>query len=223
MKNPPSPCTSRSSNPPQKRRRLVLDDTPSSASLAAPSKEENQGRSMIPVGRGVCTSCHRAVGNAIQCARCSTTICTVCSRHCTHSASSHPPTPNLTWSPSPPASVSDSPKHLRSTPSSAGRPDLNLSEAPSTSSTTRQDSIGHGVKRQHKLLDDTDEHVNPACVKSTAQDSALLFLAGVNLKLRKGLQDEFGPGCGRTVCNKCCYEDVLTSTTTCLDCYGSQP
>jgi len=95
------------SRPPLKRRKLVKSpsspsvvDVPPPAPLATKPAASNRG------DKGVCASCHRGVhtttaGTAIQCSVCSSTTCTVCSRICTHSAASRPPTPFLTLSPTP--------------------------------------------------------------------------------------------------------------------------
>jgi len=144
--------------------------------------------------------------------RCSTTTCMVCSRRCTHSATSQPPTPLLTWSPSPSPSIPESPRRSRSVLSSVMNPNCNRMDP--ASMPTQRDLVEQGGKRRRKAVDDEELAVIPSSYNNNVQymkDCMLLPLpseAGVDQS-----PEEFGPGCDRLVCKKCCYEDVLTYVT----------
>lgn len=127
----------------------------------------------------------------------------MCSRRCTHSAVSQPPTPHLSWSPSPSPSITGSPRRSRSVLSLVNTSNTNLpspSEVPPTP--TRNFVFG----RRRKIVDEDDLAVNQ--VYSGPAKDRLLLAPGEVADERRGFQDEFGPGCGRLVCRKCCYEDV---------------
>ncbi|KAF8913159.1 hypothetical protein CPB84DRAFT_1760500 [Gymnopilus junonius] len=214
--------------PPLKRRKLHRSRTPSppsskvsllasAASTPAAPKENVTGA--IPV----CASCHRAIptGSTIQCAICSSTTCTVCSRTCTHSASSHPSTPLLTWSPSPSPSLTGSPRRSRSVLSLVNLSNANDSlTLPSPVDLPPLNTLPIVGKRR-KVVDEDDRPDALTMVCGGAMKDGLLFSAGDVVDHRYSSQDEFGPGCRRQVCRRCCYEDVPSNTTTCMDCYGS--
>ncbi|KAI4522333.1 hypothetical protein K523DRAFT_371662 [Schizophyllum commune Tattone D] len=94
--------------PPQKRRRL---DT--SASCVASSKPQTTPFPSTQTSTGirnVCGSCRRAnLGQAAlpSCSRCTQPTCSVCSRTCTIRVASVPPTPPLSYTPTP----TPSPRH----------------------------------------------------------------------------------------------------------------
>ncbi|KAF8970835.1 hypothetical protein BDZ97DRAFT_1788970 [Flammula alnicola] len=107
-------AASYSSKPPLKRRKLTRSSTPSQTPTSAPVKVLTPTTNTNK-GTPVCATCNRALqsttpGSIIQCAICLLTTCAVCSRTCTHSAASLPPTPHLTWSPTPSPSPAASPR-----------------------------------------------------------------------------------------------------------------
>lgn len=112
--------------------------------------------------------------------RCFSTTCAICSRTCTDSAASQPPTPHLTFSPSP----SPVPSPRRSVLSlNSSNVNLPLMDPPSTSA--QFSTSGH--RRKHVDDDDLPDRQNA----SLEED-----------------QGEFGPGCGKFICRNCCYEDA---------------
>ncbi|PPQ81838.1 hypothetical protein CVT26_014385 [Gymnopilus dilepis] len=211
-------ATSSQSKPPLKRRKLHRSRTPPPAesvkvsfvASATQTPAVNKGASS---GIPVCASCHRAcpTGNTIQCAICSSTTCTVCSRTCTHSASSHPPTPLLTWSPSPSPSICGSPRRSRSALSLVNLSNANKNsnipppiDLPPPSIQTAVPIVG----KRRKIVDEDDPSgVLTTTYNGTTKDRYLLP-PGEVLNEKYSFQDEFGPGCGRLVCRRCCYEDV---------------
>ncbi|KAF9482845.1 hypothetical protein BDN70DRAFT_874426 [Pholiota conissans] len=193
--------------PPLKRRKLVRNSGSTLTSISSPPSAKTQGTTVIAnasKGIPICATCHRALqsttaGSIIQCAICLSTTCAVCSRTCTHSAASQPPTPHLTWSPTPSPSPMPSPRRsvLSLNSSNVNLPLSDLPQTPTQSSAT-------GKRRKHTDEDDIPSYPD---VKSTSHAED---------------QGEFGEGCGRFVCRNCCYEDTHNNTTTCLDCYGSR-
>ncbi|TFK38528.1 hypothetical protein BDQ12DRAFT_735618 [Crucibulum laeve] len=200
--------------PPHKRRRIVRSSSPSSTTNSsgmndslttnvftsphnAPAKPSS---SRIPT----CVSCHRALtGTQIQviCARCQHSTCTICSRTCTSIAPSQPPTPHLTWSPTP----SPSP------PSSMSRPALALNAANTNlgnwmgGSNTLPTAI---AGKRKKLLDpDADLGENGT---ANSGDGGEFFATTTS--------DGVEPGCGRIVCRNCCVENPQSNSIACFDC-----
>ncbi|KAH9475569.1 hypothetical protein JR316_0012685 [Psilocybe cubensis] len=127
----------------------------------------------------------------------------VCSRTCTHSAASQPPTPHLSWSPSPSPSIIGSPRRSRSVLSLVNTSNTNLPSASEVPPTPTQSST---FGRRRKIVDEDDLATNQV-YGGPAKDRLLLAPGELAEEIR-GFQDEFGPGCGRLVCRKCCYEDV---------------
>ena len=122
--------------PSHKRRKLARNRL-SSSSQSTPAKlpTTTNTNKLTTISIPICSSCHRAFNvtpsNNIQCCarcliyshssflfvelapfhRCLSIICAICSRTCTASAASQPPTPYLTWSPTPsPSPAGDSPR-----------------------------------------------------------------------------------------------------------------
>lgn len=157
--------------------------------------------------------------------RCRATSCTICSRTCTTIPSSQPPTPLLSFSPSPPGTpLGPTEDRSLSFPS-----EFHLDETPRPRARTytRTDSAR---RRRRSDIEDDDERTVVG-----AEDDTLARL--------KGVEDPgASPGCGRVMCKKCCVENVQTyvtrsfvpyfyvfillsssGATTCYDCYGLPP
>ncbi|KJA16245.1 hypothetical protein HYPSUDRAFT_219569 [Hypholoma sublateritium FD-334 SS-4] len=192
--------------PPAKRRRLRRNQArvpgaPSPITTSAPARPlaSPTGTSTSKGGIPICATCRRALqnttaGSIIQCGICFSTTCAICSRTCTNSATSQPPTPHLTFSPSP----SPVPSPRRSVLSlNSSNVNLPLMDPPST--LPQFSTSGH--RRKHVDDDDLPDSQNA--------------LPGED-------HGEFGPGCGKFICRNCCYEDAHNNTTTCLECYGSR-
>ncbi|KDR71920.1 hypothetical protein GALMADRAFT_785114 [Galerina marginata CBS 339.88] len=230
------------SKPPFKRRKLLRSGTPSptssvvglknvvvAAATATSATTVNSGPNKGAMGSliPICTSCHRASPtggtNMIQCAVCASTTCTVCSRRCTHSAASQPPTPHLTWSPSPSPSISACASPLRRSRSVLSLVNLSNTNLPDVLMTPTQQSISTGKRRKAFDEDDEDGRRDVMPYAGPPKDRLLLAPGEFAAEERHAYlyQDEYGPGCARLVCRKCCYEDVASNTTTCLECYGS--
>ncbi|EJD00515.1 uncharacterized protein FOMMEDRAFT_148257 [Fomitiporia mediterranea MF3/22] len=161
-----------------------------------------------------CVSCHRALGTHagagpkqtqyIVCPRCRATSCTICSRTCTSIPPSHPPTPLLSFSPSPPGTPSG-PAECRPLPQ-----EFHLDETPKQR--TRSDAQTHHTetarRRRHSDIVEDDERT----VVGAEDDSTT----------HTKITDDSAPlpGCGRILCKNCCIENIQTGATTCYDCYG---
>ncbi|KAL5500963.1 hypothetical protein ACEPAH_9350 [Sanghuangporus vaninii] len=160
-----------------------------------------------------CVSCHRALGtntsigtkqsHFVVCPRCRATSCTICSRTCTTIPASQPPTPLLSFSPSPPGTPLG-PTEDRSLPLPS---EFHLDETPRPQARayTRTESAR---RRRHSDIEDDDERT----VVGTEDDTFARM---------KGVEDSgASPGCSRVMCKNCCIENVPTGATTCYDCYG---
>ncbi|KAF8803335.1 hypothetical protein BYT27DRAFT_7145355 [Phlegmacium glaucopus] len=186
-----------SAQPPLKRRRLART-RPSLTPQSTSAKVLANANKLTTIAIPICSTCHRALNvthndNIQYCARCLSITCAVCSRTCTASAASQPPTPHLTWSPTPsPSPAGGSP---RRSVLSLNSPNTNIILHPPLMPTSNPTA---GKRR--KLVDQDDL----ACSRDGGQD-----------------REEFGPGCGRLLCRSCCFENIQNNTTTCLDCYGS--
>ena len=123
----------------------------------------------------------------------------ICSRTCTSIPTSQPPTPLLSFSPSPPGTPLGLPEdrtlviptefHLDETPRAARV----------TNTTTRMhERTELARRRRHSDIVDDDERTVVG-----AEDDSLARLKGV---------DDLGasPGCGRAMCKNCCVENVQT-------------
>ncbi|ETW76488.1 hypothetical protein HETIRDRAFT_455044 [Heterobasidion irregulare TC 32-1] len=104
--------------PPTKRRRLAPNashtertDVPLHSSTES---SDNSGQLLRVLKVLTCTSCHRCLnvksGHVLLCARCNAPTCTICSRTCAAAPPSYPPTPRLSFSPTPPATPAPSPR-----------------------------------------------------------------------------------------------------------------
>ncbi|KAI0764158.1 hypothetical protein BD413DRAFT_194716 [Trametes elegans] len=161
-------------------------------------------RSLVPTAPAnikvpICTSCHRSFSGAkqsqlVQCARCHETTCTICSRTCNGCPPSTPPTPALTEG-SEPSSGPDTPlmsPQLQSrAPSVLGMNMANVQQeepAPQTLAGRRRKVCDLDQERDDGLREERD-----------GAEGVL-------------------PGCGRTVCQKCCFETLSSDLTTCYDC-----
>jgi len=210
-----------STKPPFKRRRLLGSTTPSVSPTTAPPK-------VLSITTGVkgispiCTSCHRAfnlapgVAGIIQCAVCLSTTCTVCSRTCTHGVASHPPTPSLTWSPTPSPPLMPSP---RRSVLALNSPNTNTSLRPADQLQLTPAPLSVPGKRRKTVDEDGDE---PDLCHLRDLKGVLTGEGGIDEQEQDRPQDELGLGCGRLVCRRCCYEDIPANTTTCVECYGSR-
>ena len=209
--------------PPHKRRRLTGSATPPPTTMQPPGKvltaSSNTNVTAKPAnGIPVCTSCHRALnalqGNLLHCARwvpylsqprkenlnafysCSSTTCAICSRVCTACAPSLPPTPHLSWSPSPSPSPHASPRRSALSLHSVN---TNLITTPSGSSWPHVTSNNTVAGKRRKLADndnDSDGVDRPYERATGHHSSSDLDLFGC------------GPGCGRTLCRNCCFENI---------------
>ncbi|OCH91536.1 hypothetical protein OBBRIDRAFT_825253 [Obba rivulosa] len=185
--------------PLHKRRKLATDShCPSDAHTRLPLSPL-AADTRPPSTRGtICSSCHRTfharAGHLAHCARCKAPICSICSRTCTGSVPSIPPTPALTFSPTPPATPLPSPRRV------ALALHTNISHA--TGATPRG--------RRRKARDDDDEEQQERADASADTDAS----AGRRRK------DGILPGCERVICKNCCFENPQSDLTTCYDCYG---
>jgi hypothetical protein len=153
--------------------------------------------------------------HAVRFDRCNSSTCVICSRTCTAFTPSYPPTPALSYSPTPPATPILSPR----------RQVLSLHSANSNSV---QNCPPTSNKRRKSLYEqegytDTDDVMGVP--KLLDEDGNVEMSTSSN------------SGCGRVVCRSCSFENaqrfvedtflcsprvlVFTSdTTTCFDCYG---
>ncbi|CAA7269391.1 unnamed protein product [Cyclocybe aegerita] len=204
-----STLSSTTTKPPLKRRKLARSTSASTA--ASPAALGTSSKVLIsttnvnkPAANAppTCISCHRGLNNQgaiIHCPICLSTTCAVCSRTCTDAAMSQPPTPHLTWSPTP---------------------------SPTPSLSARRSIIS---------LNSPNSHLHPHAILESPLTPTQNSVAGRRRKVQdddvvpsfETIPPEFdemsmpGPGCGRVVCRKCCYEDVSNNTTTCVDCASS--
>lgn len=146
--------------------------------------------------------------------RCRTSSCSICARTCTSLPPSLPPTPDLSYSPSPPESPSSGrrslPTDLDQTPRARARAQAVTSHTESS-------------KRRKRKEDDDDDAT----------------VIGVDEFINEKVLSSVLPGCGRKVCRSCCIENLQWSvwssfvvqlrilftylnsgTTTCYDCFG---
>ncbi|TFK22531.1 hypothetical protein FA15DRAFT_671423 [Coprinopsis marcescibilis] len=235
--------------PPMKRRRLGSSTSPVITTTAAlplakgllQNLSINKGAT---TGNGMptCVSCHRVLlgthGGPVSCARCSALTCTICSRTCTSCAPSQPPTPHLTFSPSPsPSPVLQSPMPRRSV---LGTHTANINQqlppfqnTPGVLGVPAITSVNSDIQMASQEDRDQNRHSFPTSSDSTVagkrrkavdiQDRDEEDLAGKtgDAAAEERAELGYGPGCGRVLCKDCCFENVHNSTTTCYDCYGS--
>ncbi|KAI0328982.1 hypothetical protein GY45DRAFT_1325688 [Cubamyces sp. BRFM 1775] len=187
-----------------KRRKL----THSTSLTSPPISTIPLGPSLIPLQTGdvkasVCNSCHRAFAGSkrnqlVQCARCHEPTCTICSRTCNGYPPSVPPTPALTTSPS---SGPDTPLMSPRRSATALTADLRVSRdhAP----------VQSLAGRRRKVRDLDDDEDNAVAKGTQGADAENEWPGNANGVL---------PGCGRTLCQKCCFETPSSDLTTCYDC-----
>lgn len=196
--------------PPQKRRKLSGATAPTNSTTSSLPKIVIPTNTKPSVTLGTCTSCHRTVASnaqtqLISCERwaalrrwiyiewvlnhvksisirCSMSTCAVCSRTCTASAPSQPPTPHLTWSASP--SPTPSPRRSILALNSANTNQGASLTVPGNSAT----SNARGKRRKGAEDDDPAVH---GWENNPGVDS-----------------EDIGPGCGRTLCRNCCFENM---------------
>jgi len=212
-----------SAKPPFKRRRLLGSATPSVSPATVPPKVHAIATGVKGISP-ICTSCHRASNLApgtagiIQCAVCASTTCTVCSRTCTHGVTSQPPTPSLTWSPTPSPPLAPSP---RRSVLALNSPNTNTSFRPADQLQLTPSQLSVPGKRRKTVDEDGDE---PDLSHLGHLKDILLGEGGIGEQEQEQdrPQDELGLGCGRLVCRRCCYEDIPANTTTCVECYVSR-
>ncbi|KAH9895838.1 hypothetical protein C8Q73DRAFT_689712 [Cubamyces lactineus] len=189
---------------PLKRRKF----THSASNTSSPIQAIPLGPSLVPLHPGdikvpVCNSCHRAFAGSkrnqlVQCARCHEPTCIVCSRTCNGYPPSVPPTPALTTSPS---SGPDTP--LMSPRRSPVALAADLREA-------RDHAPVQSLAGRRRKVRDLDEDEDGAGAKGVQGADA-----GDEWR---GNADGVLPGCGRTLCQKCCFETPSSDLTTCYDC-----
>ncbi|KAF8346424.1 hypothetical protein F5887DRAFT_883571 [Amanita rubescens] len=154
------------SRPPHKRLRTSASPIPTISSIDSATSRTAPVPSKSPNPLG-CSSCHRLLSqtkltNSIS--RCSAPTCAVCSRTCTARVPSQPPTPHLTWSPSP--SPPQSPRY------------------PNTSSSTGK--TGHVTGKRRKASQDDfidqisnsdgsedDYGIGPGCGRTVCRDCSV--------------------------------------------------
>ncbi|KAF8063489.1 hypothetical protein FPV67DRAFT_247800 [Lyophyllum atratum] len=180
---------------PSKRRKLVVASQPSPNILSKNALKPVTFKTAMPS----CVSCHRALNTAhglpIVCAQCSSPTCAICSRTCTASLTSMPPTPYLTRSPTPCPSPPLSPQRSALTLNSMN---TNTSD-PQRSTPTLP---GSNEKRKKGADEDNQDYSSDGWIQSLGEF-------------------DLARGCGRTVCRNCCTENIESASTTCHDCAGS--
>jgi hypothetical protein len=126
----------------------------------------------------------------------------VCSRTCTHSVTSQPPTPQLTWSPTPSPSLAPSP---RRSVLALNSPNTNTILRPTDQSQLTATQISVAGKR--RKIADGDGYESDLPHLRHLKDM-LSGDGGIDRQDQDQPQDQFGIGCGRLVCRRCCYEDI---------------
>ncbi|KAI8995236.1 hypothetical protein BD414DRAFT_478906 [Trametes punicea] len=180
---------------PLKRRKLahsVAAVLPSPSSLTPATPED--------IGPPICNACHRAFAGSkknqlMQCARCHEPTCIICSRTCNGYPPSTPSTPALTTSPS---SVPDTPLMSPRRSSLALGVDIRNMQDQTPAQTVA------GRRRKVRDLDQQEDGEGERKSGGRGEDV-------------EGVGDVL-PGCGRTVCQKCCFETPASDLTTCYDC-----
>ncbi|KAF5313937.1 hypothetical protein D9619_013107 [Psilocybe cf. subviscida] len=180
--------------PPMKRRKLVR--TPSSPSVAPPpqnaSPTSKPGRPCLG-HKGVCASCHRGVytTTAGSAIQCSVCSSTTCTV-CSRTC----------------------------THSAASRPPtpfLTLSPTPSPSPTPSLRRFAVTLNMNLPTAADASNLTTPSTKRKKVSNEDV-DAAGPGDSVKD--PDFYGPGCGKVVCRKCCWEDIRNNTTTCFQCYG---
>lgn len=149
-----------------------------------------------------CSCCNRPVppkpSSSFLCARCAQLTCNICSRMCTHLPPTQPPTPILSYSPTPPCTpLPPLPLRLSVTFQSAASSAALKSPRVTSKHRKRREFDGgsNPNDNQHMMEDFVDE---------LTDDEMIID----------------GRGCGRKVCRNCSFENPQSESTTCYDCYG---
>ena len=135
--------------------------------------------------------------------RCSSTTCAICSRTCTHSVTSQPPTPQLTWSPTPSPPLAPSP---RRSVLALNSPNTNTGLRPVDQSPLTPTQVSLAGKRR-KIVD-PDGYESDLSHLKHLKDVPSSGDGGIDRQDHDLLQDLLSIGCGRLVCRRCCYEDI---------------
>ncbi|KAH9939772.1 uncharacterized protein BXZ73DRAFT_88945 [Epithele typhae] len=152
-----------------------------------------------------CTSCRRAFpaskqNQLLQCARCLSSTCTICSRICNGCPPSTtvPPTPTLTDTPSLPDTPLESP--FRTPDSLPRRPALSQS-----TNMVVDVGVASSVAGRRRKVRDEDFAEGARSAEGSGDGDG---------------EDMATPGCGRTICQNCSFETPSRDITTCYDCGG---
>ncbi|KAB5591796.1 hypothetical protein CTheo_4742 [Ceratobasidium theobromae] len=197
---------------PRKRRRITSDDSvatqldistahsyqhrPLSTTCRSTSTSHLLSSGPLADSRGICQTC-RCKSNHFCSSRCGTSTCSVCSRTCTVTAMSTPPTPLLCFS---------------ATPS----PRPNSSQLPLDDSFDTFEGVDTDDLRARLTL---DTHF-PATSKRQSSSLTTSPPPKFDSDTRNSSWLD-GPslgGCGRVVCQPCAVEDLDSHEFTCLDC-----
>lgn len=197
---------------PRKRRRIASSDTVvtlADISMNPPSQHRHRQNPSHPHSsssgqlldwglnsslHGICQTCRKCKSNYL-CSRCRTPTCSVCTRTCTITAMSTPPTPLLCYSATPSPKLTSSRLPDDSSDSFEGidvddlRARLAVSGNLSTTSKRRSSSSTSAAPSRQPDSSDTSWWEEP--------------LSG---------------GCGRVICQACAVEDSDSHESTCLDC-----
>ncbi|KAH7103480.1 hypothetical protein BKA62DRAFT_768884 [Auriculariales sp. MPI-PUGE-AT-0066] len=180
----------------QKRRRLTSPATSAAASSTV-SRPVTRAMAVLNTNKS-CSNCHRRparLDELVECPRCSTTVCTICSRTCTAAAPpSLPPTPALSYT---------------STPDSESSAAITLpSRFPPPSTST---------KRRRPNSDIEDYTMTQLDVSTLSRFNLFALQDDVTVDTSLNIAD----GCHRVVCQGCAVENRdEDSAYTCLDCFG---
>ncbi|KAH9931756.1 hypothetical protein B0H21DRAFT_96362 [Amylocystis lapponica] len=169
----------------KKRRLLAASPSVVDSLLHVPITPSNVPTPTPVTKASTCTSCHRAFtarpNHLIVCARCRAPTCTICARTCTACPPSAPPTPALSFSPTPPATPLPSPR----------RSALAL----------HTNTLAFTPGRRRKAREDEEEHVEgeEGCVK----DAGAEILPGCGRTICRNCCFESLPS-NATTCYDCC-------------------
>ncbi|KAF9492768.1 hypothetical protein BDN71DRAFT_1591482 [Pleurotus eryngii] len=185
----------------------LTDALPAEESKGKPAATRSPKNLMLTTAH--CTSCRRVLHatrtGIVACARCNATSCTICSRRCTRNVPSYPPTPRLSFTPTPTPSPTSPLRRLA------------LHAADNTNSlvvnlTVKSDDSS---KKRKNATDDNASCAAKFFVRRPFQGSSLLTFADGSVTV-----DADGGGCGRVVCKGCCHEDG--DAVTCFLCNGTR-
>ncbi|KAK2465016.1 hypothetical protein APHAL10511_003092 [Amanita phalloides] len=157
-------------------KRLRTSASPSAASSIEPSPLRTGVTPSKSPGPLSCKSCHRLLtviqGQLLFCSRCSAPTCTICSRTCTARAPSQPPTPHLTWSPSP--SPPQSPYQPDPDPGAVADPPYVIPKTSQVMGKRRKASDDDLVEQISKSdCSDEDYGIGPGCGRTVCRDCCI--------------------------------------------------